>query len=87
VPAAAVIRERQALFVINGSKGYVGGIINLFFYTLEWDLYYYTRVKGSNKYIEKRDLILRNSRGCEAAKACYYGRLTLRYEGKGSDRD
>ena len=30
VPAAAVIRERQALFVINGSKGYVGGIVNLF---------------------------------------------------------
>jgi hypothetical protein len=29
VPAAAVIRERQALFVINGSKGYVGGIENL----------------------------------------------------------
>jgi len=33
VPAAAVIRERQALFVINGSKGYVGGIVNLFFKT------------------------------------------------------
>jgi hypothetical protein len=33
VPAAAVIRKRQALFVINGSKGYVGGIVNLFFIT------------------------------------------------------
>jgi len=31
VPAAAVIRERQALFVINGSKGYVGGLVYLFF--------------------------------------------------------
>jgi hypothetical protein len=29
VPAAAVRRERQALFVINGSKGYVGGLGNL----------------------------------------------------------
>jgi len=32
VPAAAVIRERQALFVFNGSKGYVGGVVNLAFY-------------------------------------------------------
>ena len=87
MPAAAVIRERQALFVINGSKGYVGGIINLFFYTLEWNLYYYTRVKGSNKSFKKRVLILGNLRNYEAAKACYYRRLTLRYEGKGSDRD
>jgi len=31
VPAAAVRRERQALFVINGSKGYVGGLVSLFF--------------------------------------------------------
>jgi len=28
VPAAAAIRERQALLVINGSKGCVGGIVN-----------------------------------------------------------
>jgi len=34
VPAAAVIRERQALFVINGSKGYVGGIVDLIFYII-----------------------------------------------------
>jgi len=27
VPAAAVRRARQALLVINGSKGYVGGIV------------------------------------------------------------
>jgi hypothetical protein len=27
VPAAAVIRARQALLTINGSKGYVGGIV------------------------------------------------------------
>jgi hypothetical protein len=40
VPAAAVRRERQALFVINGSKGYVGGIVNLFVITLmrEFDI-------------------------------------------------
>jgi len=29
VPAAAVIRERQALLVFNGSIGWVGGIVNL----------------------------------------------------------
>lgn len=45
VPAAAVIRKRQALLVINGSKGYVGGIIDLLALTRkEWSLYYYTRV-------------------------------------------
>jgi hypothetical protein len=33
VPAAAVIRERQALFVINGSKGYVGCIKDLCLFT------------------------------------------------------
>lgn len=27
MPAAAVRRARQALLVINGSKGYVGGIV------------------------------------------------------------
>jgi len=35
VPAAAVRRKRQALFIINGSKGYVGGIMNLYYSTLE----------------------------------------------------
>jgi len=36
VPAAAVIRKRQALFVINGSKGYVGGIVNPIYITWGW---------------------------------------------------
>lgn len=27
MPAAAVIRARQALFILNGSKGYVDGIV------------------------------------------------------------
>ena len=58
-----------------------------FFNTLEWNLYYYTRVQGSNKYLVKRVSMLRYTRGCVAAKACYYKRLTLRYEGQGSDRD
>jgi len=33
VPAAAARRARQALFVINGSKGYVGGINNQLYNT------------------------------------------------------
>ena len=39
MPAAAVIRKRQALLVINGSKGYVGGIVNFFFITPESGIY------------------------------------------------
>lgn len=39
MPAAAVIRERQALFVINGSKGYVGGIIDLLALTRKSGVY------------------------------------------------
>ena len=39
MPAAAVIRERQALFVMNGSKGYVGGIINLLLLTPKSGIY------------------------------------------------
>lgn len=43
--------------------------------------------KRSTNYLEGSVTIPEFSRGCEAAKACYYIKLTLRYEGKGIDRD
>jgi hypothetical protein len=43
--------------------------------------------KRSTNYLEGSVTIPEFSRGCEAAKACYYIKLTLRYEGMGIDRD
>jgi hypothetical protein len=87
VPAAAVIRKRQALFVINGSKGYVGGIVNLIVTRKSGFDNIVLEFKRSNKYAEWSVLIRGYSEDCEVAKACYYNRLTLRYEGMGIDRD
>ncbi len=87
MPAAAVKREGQALFIFTGRKGCVGCFLFSHVKIVKLDLKLKLECFRRYKYSECRGEIRRYLRGLSKAKAYIYITLTLRHYSMGIEQD